>query len=152
MRKLALLAAACLMLTGCASQIQPVGPPADDGLGVPLPQPIEPGIGGEVAPTLLTSRLAEPGEGTVVEGVLGVNIFDCVTVDDRLLVAPIGSTVEGNAIALAGYGSFAIGDSISLAGATSDDVVLADLADEFSFCTPGDDTTVDLAYLTSKGR
>ena len=148
MKRLLLVAASCLLLAGCSS----TAPPVDDGLGVPLPQPIEPGGGGEVAPILLTAPFAEPGAGSVIEGELGVNIFDCVTVDDRLLVAPLGSTVDGTTIAVAGYGSFAIGDAISIAGTTSDAVTVADLADEFSFCIPGDDTTTDLAYIAPKGR
>ena len=148
MRRLAVVAIATLLLAGCSSD----APPVDDGLGVPLPQPIEPGAGGEVTPILLTSPFAEIEDATTVDGELVINVFGCVAVGDRLLVAPLGSTVDGQVISIAGYGSSSIGDAVSFAGGMSDDVPIADLGDEFAFCVPGDDTTADLAYIAPKGR
>jgi len=142
MRRVAVVALACLALAGCASTEQPV----DDGMGVPLPMPIEDGIGGEIPMTLLVSPKADGGDSALMTGMLGLNYANCVTVNDSLLIAPFGSKVDGEVISLAGYGSYAIGDEVSVGGGVNESVPVADLDPEYAVCAPPDVATVSIWF------
>ena len=141
MRRVAVIALACLALAGCSSTETPV----DDGKGVPLPMPIEEGIGGEIPVTLLVAPEADGGDGALLTGTLGLNYANCVTVDDSLLVAPFGSKVDGEVISLAGYGSYAMGDEVSIGGGLIE-LPVADLDPEYAVCAPPDVETVSIWF------
>ena len=144
MKRLAIVALACLALAGCGSNEAPV----DDGMGVPLPMPIEEGIGGEIPVTLLVSP--ETGEGfeALVSGELALNVFNCVTLDGQLLVAPAGSVIEGTTVSLAGYGSFELGTSVSKLTGGEETIAVADATAEQIACIPGDDTEVTFTVVS----
>jgi hypothetical protein len=146
MRRIAAIVVACGLLAGCTST-----PPAEElGDPVPLPMPIDDGIGGEIPPTLLTSPKAEGGDGALVSGVLGFNYANCVLLGESLLVAPFGSKIEGEVVSLAGYGSYAIGDEVSVGGGISE-ARIADLAPEYAVCAPPDVETVSIVFASPAG-
>jgi hypothetical protein len=136
------VAAACLLLAGCTGTPQP-----DDVPAVPLPMPIEDGIGGEIPPTLLIAQKAESGDSALVPGVLGFNYANCVTLGDSLLVAPAGSQIDGDVVSLAGYGSYAIGDEIEVGGGLTEAYPIADLDPLYAVCAPPDVTTVSIVFV-----
>ena len=149
MRRLALLAVASLLLAGCASSEAPIGdaPIGDDGMGVPLPMPV-----GPEQPILLVAPQASGGDSALIEGTLGVNAVNCVTLDDALLVAPFGSTIEDSVIAIAAYGSFAIGDEVSLGGGLTEELPIAEVDGAYLGCVPGEADTVSIVFVAPRAR
>ena len=148
MRRVAVVALAALALAGCASTELPV----DDGLGVPLPMPVEEGIGGEIPPTLLVAPETSAGYDALVSGELALNVFNCVTIDGQLLVAPAGSMIEGTTVSLAGYGSFELGDPVSQLAGGEETIAVADATPEQIACIPGDDTEVTYTVVSPVAR
>ena len=144
MRRLAVIALACLALAGCANAEAPIG---DDGLGVPLPMPVSP-----EDPILLVAPQGGGGDSAVIEGALDVNAVACITIDDALLVAPFGSTIDGSVVSIAGYGSFGVGDEVSLGGGLSEDVPIAEVDGAYLGCVPGEVETVSIVTVAPRAR
>lgn len=103
-------AAALLVLAAaCGSESTradvPLGPPADS----------------PNTPRLLISG-SGLGMDALVGGVLRVNEAACFTLDDRILVAPPGSTVaeDGRSIVIPRLGRFSIGDTVQGGGGESE--------------------------------
>jgi len=145
MKRLMIVALASLLLVGCSST-----PAPEDAPAVPLPMPIDEGIGGEIPPTLLVAPEAEGGDLALLTGVLGFNYANCVTLNDSLLVAPAGSRIDGDVVALAGYGSYSIGDEVSVGGGMNEAYPIADLDPTYAVCAPPDVTTVSIVFVAPK--
>ena len=147
MKRLVIVALASLLLVGCSSTPAPEDVPA-----VPLPMPIDEGIGGEIPPTLLVAQKEEGGDSALITGILGFNYANCVTLDDSLLVAPMGSRIEGDVVSLTGYGSYSVGDEVSLGGGLTEAYPIADLDPVYAVCAPPDVTTVSIVFVAPKAR
>jgi len=146
MRRVVILAVSCLLLAGCAQEPTQTLP-IDDGLGVPLPMPI-----GPEEPILLVAPQASLGDSAVMKGTIGVNAVGCVTLDEALLVAPFGSTIEDSVIAVAGYGSFALGDDASFTGGIAEDTPAAEVDEAYLGCIPGEVETVSIVTVAPRAR
>ena len=72
--------------------------------------------------TLLTwdGELGGPGGQAMVNDVLKVSDSGCVSVGDHILIAPPGSTVEGQRVHIESIGDFELGDPIDTGGSYLD--------------------------------
>lgn len=140
--------AAVLLLAGCAPPAPTDPGLIDDGMGVPLPMPIGP----EAAPILLTAPPADIGDGAIIEGTLGVNALNCVTIDEYIVVAPAGSLADESAVSIAGYGSYALGDVVKLGGGYGDGYDVVKGNPDYLQCVPGDDVTADFVFIAPRAR
>ena len=147
MKRLVIVALASLLLVGCSSTPAPEDVPA-----VPLPMPIDEGIGGEVPAILLVAPQTGVGFEALISGELGLNEYTCVTIGDKLLVAPFGSQIDGTTVSLAGYGSFELGTSITPSAGGSETIAVAEATPEMVTCIPGDATEVTYTVISPKAR
>lgn len=104
-----------------------------------------PSGGGTASPRILT---AEQGGHflALLSGVLGVNELGCVTLDDEIVVAPIGSTVSGMTVRLPGYPDLTLGTAVEVGGGHESYPVEAAPAG-LAGCTPDGSSEVAVAVI-----
>ena len=100
--------------------------------------------------TLLVSTSDDPsGFEAIVSGTLGRNEQGCVTIGDRVAIAPKGSTfTDTGGVSFEGYASYDFGEDVELGGGESP-VAIVDLVedDPIRDCvSPGSDE-VDIFFL-----
>ncbi|WP_375001597.1 hypothetical protein [Aeromicrobium sp. CTD01-1L150] len=97
-------------------------------------------------PTLLINEDADGAFLARVHGTTAVNDQGCITIDDRLLIAPEGSHLgnDGKTVELEGYAPFVIGDEVELGGG-HEEVEPSKLTDQQRDCAPDG---ADLVHVT----
>ncbi len=99
-------------------------------------------------PTLLVND--DPGGffEAIVSGATGLNAQGCVTIGDRLVVAPEGSRVDDDAetVHLTGYAPFTLGDDVELGGG-QEDLPVEDAHPEDVACSEAGVDTVRVAVV-----
>ncbi|WP_119698270.1 hypothetical protein [Microbacterium halotolerans] len=125
-----LTVAGVVALASCATETSPAGSPSDDAAEEP-----------EVT-LVLSENTNGAGFEAIVSGTLGVNEQNCVTLDDRILVVPAGSSIDGDGgLEIPGYDSETIGGEVQYGGG-QEEIPWEDASAELQECSPGGAETV----------
>lgn len=126
----ALIAAGAVALASCAAETAPAENPSEDAA-------VEPEV-----TLVINENTNGAGFESIVSGTLGVNEQNCVTIDDRILVVPAGSSTDGDGVLeIPGYDSETIGGEVQYGGG-QEEIPWEDASAELQECSPGGAETV----------
>ena len=126
----ALIVAGAVALASCAAETSPAENPSEDAA-------VEPEV-----TLVLNENTNGDGFESIVSGTLGMNEQDCVTIGDRILVVPAGSSIdEDGVVEVPGYDAGAIGDEVQYGGG-QEEIPWEDASAELQECSPAGSDTV----------